>query len=143
MKLNEKCEKLVADQATKGTPIDLANARARVKEYFKDQGQTQPVENDPNHVYGFVFGMVPMMNFMAGISKHNATAKFDEQVTAIRIYRAKQTIDGVLTQDLVLAPIKRNGEDYPESVPMFGEENYLAGSGPCPNVCSQLFLTSK
>jgi hypothetical protein len=140
MELDEKCQRLVADQATQGLPIDIEEARLRIDEYFKDVGVPQRAKDDAEHIYGFIFGLIPMVNFMTGISNYNATATFDEQVTAIRIYRAKQLKDKVWVQDLVIVPVKRNGEDYPEKMSMVADKNYLAGSGPCPNVCSRLYL---
>jgi hypothetical protein len=140
MELDEKCKRLVADQANQGTPIDITQARLQIGEYFKDVNVPQRAQNDPEHIYGFIFGLVPMVNFMTFISNYNATAHFDNQITAIRIYRAKQLRDKVWVQDLVIVPVKRNGEDHPEKMAMEANNFYLAGSGPCPNVCSQLYL---
>ncbi len=141
MALDQKCVEMIAAQQTLGDFIDINKARQRINAYFGDEGVTQLNKADANHVYGYLLGLPQLEKFMANIKAINDDPTTKEPINAVRIYRAKQPKDGDILPDLVLVPVKRDGEDFPVAVTKeLTGSHYLAGAGPCPNVCSPLYI---
>lgn len=141
MEIPSPCQPMIPDQHNKGKRVGRTDAKKILNDYLSS------VQNpdDPNHVYGHLFGLNRLRELLFEIDKHNTdTTNPDDQITAIRIYRglSARTQGGPLVSDLVIAPVKRNGFDYPKGLPEPVTEPlvFLVESGPCPNVCKSLFF---
>lgn len=138
MATDSKCEELVLKQATQGQFVSHEVAKGYVRAYLNDTGARQPNETDPAHIFGYVFGLNNLKQFLLKIDAYNVgELTVDKQITAVRVYRAKSS-----QQDLVLVPVMRSGVDCPKSLINKEKDDgmYLSGAGPCPNVCNNLLF---
>jgi len=131
----------VPNQHQKGRIIPAPDARKMVDDYLRGTGSKQPDPNDPEFVYGYIYGLAAIRDLLFQIDNYNLNAPFDEQITALHFYQAKSKRDNDVKDrsDIVVIPIKRNGEDFKvdNSETLGGGGGMaLAMSVPCPNVCN-------
>ena len=138
------CNALIAGQPNYGRLISHTNAKALLEHYLTSQGEVQPHRNDPNHIFGYLFGLSVLKQFLNKIDQHNIdTTDLEQQITAVRIYRSKskRNDQGAMLSDVLIVPVRRNGIDFPQSLVLENDDEWIVcDSGPCPNVCEQLYF---
>jgi hypothetical protein len=142
--MNKECESMIIDQHKKGKLVSQEEAKPMLDAYLQSKGEIQPDRSDAQHIYGFLFGLSKVKELISLIDNHNIeTTDPKEQITALRIYKAKSKREATQSpmSDLLIVPVKRSGEDYPKSLLEFtSTDMILCSSGPCPNICNQLYL---
>ena len=136
-----ECEKMSVNLANAGEFITLENAAISLGNYLSDP--TTPAKNDPNHIFGHVFGINSLKKVLLDIDIFNAKQKQDKpKIAAIKFYygiseRHDQDFplkpkDGAF-RDLILIPVLDSGKDFHNIG--ITEDIVLSGSRPCPNQC--------
>ena len=131
-----------------GEFIKKETAVAYLGDYLASIGRDS--HKDPDHVFGFLYGLDKVLEFCGKIAKYNQTADGDQRIVAVRIYHAISTrvIAGSvpperspLLRDAIIVPVLATGEDLYKIMPLFGDEDIiLAESRPCPNQCGVKFI---
>jgi|GEM_PF-1509285 len=128
-----------------GAFITDVEAHNRVEAYLNEPGV--PHRDDPNHVFGHVFGLDKIRSLFHNIDRYNAQDLTKNPIVAIRIYHAKGERNdpdfqvppkGVQARDLVLVPVLKNGHDLFDGINTLSDPTnlILAESRPCPTLCN-------
>lgn len=156
--LNERGQQLSNSLMNTGHIVDSKRAAASLDKYFEISGKSP---DDPDHVYGFVYGLNSVRDLLANIDKANEkTTDPTRKIVGLRFLKAftkRENPDFKLKtddyyEDLLVTPVYATGENYLKSATAVaeragsegegegegeGEEEdiLLAGSRPCPNQC--------
>jgi len=127
------------DLINAGNPITEERAREGIAYYLA--GTTGP--NDPEHIFGFEYGLNTLRNFMGNIDDFNKTASM--KIVAVRIYHAVSIRPNDPSKkpkrDEILMPVLENGDDLYKVPPIVGPPIIVGDTRPCPNQCKLTFLT--
>ncbi len=146
---NVICEQMPGPINGLGEFIHHDNAYSRIQAYLKSM---KPISDDPNFVYGNIFGLDFFKNLINTIDKYNLDNPSSKKIVGIRVYNAltarpylpnpKQEL-----ADVVIVPVLEDGSDIshvcePHEPIQPGIEIAaiplnvrLSGGMPCPNQC--------
>lgn len=144
----KNCITSVVNLNNAGEFIKKETAQIYLGTYLESIGHDS--DTDPDHVFGFLYGLDKVLEFFGKIAKYNQTADGDQKIVAVRIYHAISTrvIAGSnppkrssLLRDAIIVPVLGTGEDLYKIMPFLGDEDIiLAESRPCPNQCGVKFI---
>jgi len=133
------CETYPQDLINAGNPISEERARESIGYYLA--ATTGP--NDPEHIFGFEYGLNTLRTFMGQIDDYNKNA--GEKIVAVRIYHAVsiRPNDASKTpkRDEILIPVLESGNDLYKVAPIVGPPIIVGDTRPCPNQCKLTLLT--
>lgn len=133
------CDTYPEDLINAGNPITEERARESIAYYLA--GTTGP--NDPEHVFGFEYGLNTLRAFMEKIEDYNKSAT--EKIVAVRIYHGVSIRPNDITKtprrDEILIPVLESGNDLYKVTPIIGPPIIVGDTRPCPNQCKLTLLT--
>ena len=132
------CDTYPQDLINAGNHITEARARESIGYYLS--ASTGP--NDPEHIFGFEYGLNTLRTFMEKIEAYNKNAT--EKIVAVRIYHGVSIRPNDASKkprrDEILMPVLESGNDLYKVAPIFPNDIIVGDTRPCPNQCKFTFI---
>ncbi len=130
-----------------GKPISPSQAHRMIRDYQLFMQSNFPGYDSTKAIYGFVFDLNAMKDFMNRIENYNAAPHSPEEtISGVRVYNGRTNLSATSYNDVFLIPVKgpdfvnfyKVDSQYDKDIKGFNSDDpsILNSSLPCPTLCN-------